>query len=101
MRRSTGRPAKLHVDGAFFSNDIDLLCDAAVRGLGIALLPRMLVRPHLESGALVQVRAFIDAAVAWVSRELAAGQRPSPRELPGVVAKKTKKAAPRSRRKRS
>jgi len=84
--------AKLQVDGAFVSNDIGLLCDAAVRGLGIALLPRGLVAPHLDSGALVQVladvvgaelqialvyperaflppkvRALIDAVAAWVS----------------------------------
>jgi hypothetical protein len=44
------------------------------------------------------VRAFIDAVVAWVQRELATGQHPSRRELPGVVAKKAKKAAPRSQR---
>lgn len=115
---------KLHVDGAFFSNDIALLRDAAVGGLGIALLPRGLVSPHLESGALVQVlagvvgaemqialvyreraflppqvRAFIDAVAAWVARELAANQRAPQRELPGVVTK-AKKAAPRSSSKR-
>lgn len=81
---------KFQVEGAFFTNDINLLCDAAIAGLGIAVLPLMLVRPHLESGALVQVlpgaiqaeshiavvyperefmspqlRAFIDALVAW------------------------------------
>jgi DNA-binding transcriptional LysR family regulator len=92
--------AKLQVDGAFFANDIGLLCDAAVRGLGIALLPHGLVTPHLESGALVQVladvvgaelqialvyperaflppkvRAFIDAVAAWVSGKLT----PTPR----------------------
>lgn len=87
--------AKLQVDGVFVSNDIGLLCDAAVRGLGIALLPHGLAAPHLDSGSLVQVltdivgaemqialvyperaflppkvRAFIDAVAAWVSREL-------------------------------
>jgi hypothetical protein len=53
---------KIHVDGAFFSNNIDLLCDTAVGGLGIALLPRALVAPHLESGALVQVLAGVVGA---------------------------------------
>lgn len=111
---------KLHVDGAFFSNDIALLCDAAISGLGIALLPRGLVSPHLESGALVQVlagvvgaemqialvyperaflppqvRAFIDAVAAWVPRELAANQHNSQREPP-VVVTRAKEAAPRS-----
>jgi DNA-binding transcriptional LysR family regulator len=84
---STG---KLHVDGAFFSNELSLLRDAAVRGLGIAYLPLMTVHQDLRSGALVQVlpdklraeaqvavvyperqfvppavRAFVDAVVEW------------------------------------
>lgn len=112
---------KIHVDGAFFSNDIHLLCDAAVGGLGIALLPRALAAPHLDSGALVQVlagvvgtelqialvypdraflppqvRAFIDAVAAWVARERAADRRPSVPEPSGAV---TKGAAPPSPRK--
>ncbi|WP_313904662.1 LysR family transcriptional regulator [Rhizobium bangladeshense] len=115
---------KLHVDGAFFANDIALLCDAAVSGLGIALLPHNLVAPHLASGALVQVlagvvgaemqialvyperaflppqvRAFIDAVAAWVSRELVANQHSSQREPLGVVTR-AKEVAPRSSSKR-
>jgi len=50
---------KLHVDGTLFSNDIALLCEAAVSGLGIALLPHNLVSSHLKSGALVQVLAGV------------------------------------------
>jgi DNA-binding transcriptional LysR family regulator len=85
------------VEGALFANDILLLCDAALEGLGIALLPLAVVRPHLERGALVHVlpgaiqaeaqfavvypereflpppvRAFIDAVVAWGPGELGA-----------------------------
>jgi DNA-binding transcriptional LysR family regulator len=81
---------KISVEGSFVSNDITLLTDAALRGLGIALLPTLLVGSLLESGALVrvlpgvihaesrvaivyqekellppQVRAFIDVLVAW------------------------------------
>jgi DNA-binding transcriptional LysR family regulator len=113
---------KLHVDGAFFSNDIALLCDAAVSGLGIALLPRRLVSPHLESGALVhvlagvvgaemqialvypertflppQVRAFIDAVAAWIKGELATNQRPPPPELSRAASKKTARRPPRKK----
>ena len=82
---------RLHVDGAFFANDIGLLREAAINGLGIALLPHSLVASHLERGTLVQVlagvvgaemqialvyperqflppqvRAFIDTVAAWV-----------------------------------
>ena len=81
---------KLHVDGAFFSNDLPLLRAAALSGLGIAFLPGILVRLHIDAGKLVQVlpgvletrsrfavvyperelvpaqvRAFVDAVAAW------------------------------------
>ena len=81
---------QLHVEGHLFSNDLQLLCMAALRGVGIAFLPLLLVYSHLESGALVpvlqgvlaaesriavvyperefvppQVRAFVDAVVEW------------------------------------
>ena len=83
---------RLKVDGAFFSNEPRLLLDAAVRGLGIAFLPRRIVEDALASGLLVetlagvvegedtisvvyaerdylppQVRAFVDAVTAWSS----------------------------------
>jgi DNA-binding transcriptional LysR family regulator len=86
---------EVHVEGTFSSNDLVLLCEAALAGLGMALLPVNLVRPHLRSGALVQVlagvvgaesrfaivyperelqpayvRAFIDTVVAWAPGEL-------------------------------
>jgi DNA-binding transcriptional LysR family regulator len=80
----------VHIEGSFSSNDPGLLRDAAVNGLGIALLPRLLVADLLESGVIVQVlagvveaehhvavvfleshllpahvRAFVDALVEW------------------------------------
>ncbi|MCX4242289.1 LysR family transcriptional regulator [Paraliomyxa miuraensis] len=82
--------AQVHVEGSFFTNEVTLLADAAVRGLGIALVPRILVESQLARGALVQVlpgvlegesrisvvyperelvppqvRAFVDTVVAW------------------------------------
>ncbi|MBS2031200.1 MAG: LysR family transcriptional regulator [Deltaproteobacteria bacterium] len=87
--------SKVHVEGTFFSSDIALLRDAAIRGLGIALLPTMTVHSQLERGELLQVlpgvigaesrvviayperefvppavRAFVDAVVPWAEREL-------------------------------
>jgi len=78
------------VEAALSSNDLELLCEAAVAGVGIALLPDTLVRELVAEGALVRVlpsvlegesrlavvhpdrehlpahvRAFIDELVAW------------------------------------
>jgi Transcriptional regulator len=81
---------KISVEGSFVSNDITLLMDAVLSGLGIAVLPTLLVGGLLKHGKLVrvlpelihaesrvaviypekeflppQVRAFIDVLVAW------------------------------------
>jgi DNA-binding transcriptional LysR family regulator len=86
---------QLHMEGVFFSNEVTLLHEAALRGLGIALLPGMIVRPSIDSGRLVrvlpglievethiaavyperefvppQVRAFVDALAAWAETDL-------------------------------
>ncbi len=87
------------MDGVFFSDDITLLCDAALNSRGIALLPEDLIREHIQQGDLLpvlrnilgtemqiavvypdrhfllpQVRAFIDAVVSWVALEIAASK---------------------------
>jgi DNA-binding transcriptional LysR family regulator len=66
---------KVRVEGVLFSNEIRLLCDAAIRGLGIAFLPLMLARVHVENGALVQVlpgvvEAESRVALVYPEREL-------------------------------
>lgn len=80
----------VRVRGVFSSNDLGLLRDAAVAGLGIALLPMLYIGDRIERGELTrvlpgivetedriaivyverelmppQVRAFIDAMTAW------------------------------------
>ncbi|HKO91599.1 MAG TPA: LysR substrate-binding domain-containing protein [Polyangiaceae bacterium] len=105
---------QLHLEGSFFSNEVSMLHEAALHGLGIALLPSVILRPSLDSGRLVQVlpgvveveshvaavyperefvppqvRAFLDALVAW-------GQK----ELPKARADKKASARARSRRPR-
>jgi DNA-binding transcriptional LysR family regulator len=90
-----GKDGKVQLDGVMSSNDLTLLVEAAVHGLGIAMLPRMFVLPLIEQGALVQVlagvleveaqiavvyperefvppqvRAFVEALVAWAKVEL-------------------------------
>ncbi len=87
---------RIRVDGVIVSNEIAFLCEAAVRGRGIALLPRMIVDSHLANGTLVpvlersvgaessislvyperefvppQVRAFVDTVAAWAKHGFA------------------------------
>lgn len=117
------RGGKLPVEGAFFTNEMPVLCEFALRGLGIALLPINLAQPYLDTGELVhvlsgevgaetrfsivyperefippQLRAFIDAVVAW--REV--GVAIAPPRIGERPAKKRKSrspgAKPRSRR---
>lgn len=69
----------VHVEGAFFCNDIALLCASAARGLGIALVPQLFVGARVDAGTLVQVlddASFGTDAVAivWAERELVAPQ---------------------------
>jgi len=119
---------KMSVEGSFVSNDITLLVDAAVRGLGIAVLPMLLVGAALERGDLVrvlpelihaetrmsivyqekellppQVRAFIDALIAWAPTAIYAARvtdRPPRPETPVKPHARAKPPAQRSRIKR-
>ena len=70
----TGR-GQLHVEGAFFSNELRLLAEAAVEGLGITLLPEPMVRRLIAAGELVQVLpgllgAPARASIVYSEREL-------------------------------
>jgi len=86
---SAGRSV-VRIDGSFSSNDLRLVRDAALRGLGIAMIPQIVLGDLVERGELVQVlpgvlesenrvsvvyverefiaphvRAFVEAMVAW------------------------------------
>jgi len=86
---------KVPIESQFVANDLQLLEAAALGGLGIALVPMLMVTPRLERGELVhvlpdlireearvalvypekeflppQVRAFIDVVVAWAPGRL-------------------------------
>lgn len=47
-----GRELNVHVRGPLVFNTIDLILDAAVGGLGLAYLPKDLVREHISNGRL-------------------------------------------------
>jgi DNA-binding transcriptional LysR family regulator len=97
----------VRVDGVFSANDLGLLRDAAISGLGIALLPMLLLREALENGTLVQVlRGVIEVenrlAVVYVEKELLPPQVRAFVEAlvawaPKLVREKLKRAAPARR----
>lgn len=112
------RGGKLAVEGAFFSNEMPVLCEFALRGLGIALVPINLAQRYLDSGELVhllsgevgaetrfsivyperefippQLRAFIDAVVAW--REV--GDAIAPPRIAVRAVKSRKRRAPNAK----
>jgi len=45
----------VHIDGAMVSNNGQVICDAAARGLGIALTPTFISGPDLQAGRLVTI----------------------------------------------
>jgi DNA-binding transcriptional LysR family regulator len=73
----TGGGRKVQLDGAFFSNSPTMLVQAAVRGLGIALVPSLAAESALARGRLVEVmpgllRAEGRIALVYPERELVA-----------------------------
>lgn len=66
---------QVQVQGAFFTNELRLLGQAAFAGLGITLLPEFMVRPLIASGDLVQVLPTVigtesRASLVYAEREL-------------------------------
>ncbi len=51
--RKDGRDMRQRVNGRFVADSGTLLCEAAARGCGIALLPSFIVGPHVVRGELV------------------------------------------------
>lgn len=65
----------LHVESVFSTNDLPLLRDAAIAGLGVALLPELVASEPVAAGKLVHVlRGIVEAqnklAVVYPEREL-------------------------------
>ncbi|HWO08932.1 MAG TPA: LysR substrate-binding domain-containing protein [Polyangiaceae bacterium] len=119
-----GARGRQHVEGILYSNELNLLRAAALRGLGIAYLPLMLVHEDLRSGALVPVlpdklrsealiavvyperqfvspavRAFVEMVVAWAPEALGKRLPEQCREAFAALAKRDARSG-RSRRPR-
>lgn len=54
---SPGKPRTVSPGGAFLANNGETLCDAAIQGIGIALLPLYIADRHLRDGQLMRVLA--------------------------------------------
>lgn len=50
-----GAPCTVNVNVRFESDSLQLNCDAAVNGLGVAQLPQALAKPHVQAQRLVRV----------------------------------------------
>ena len=50
-----GQTVTMDVRGGFVTNDIDMLCESAVAGLGLACVLETQAAPHIRCGALVSV----------------------------------------------
>jgi DNA-binding transcriptional LysR family regulator len=50
-----GRPVNVRVEGQFICNDVPMIIDAALDGLGLACLPEDHLAPLVEKGSLVPV----------------------------------------------
>jgi len=66
---------QVHLEAALFANDIGLLCAAAASGLGIAVVPKVLVAGRLDRDELVTVLDRADlgtdsVSAVYVDREL-------------------------------
>lgn len=50
-----GRPLNVRVEGSFITNDVDLVIEAAVAGMGLCCLPDLHLQPWIDRGELVPV----------------------------------------------
>ncbi len=70
VRGEGGSATELAIARRFRFDDLDAIADAALRGLGLARLPRWLAAPHVASGALVHLvdntqESEVDIHAVW------------------------------------
>jgi DNA-binding transcriptional LysR family regulator len=57
-----GKPRTVPIDPVFIANDVELACDAAAEGIGIAQPPLCYARPYIDTDRLVPILAPYVAA---------------------------------------
>ncbi len=66
-RGSGSRPGQVDLKGSFKCDSGDVLCDAALEGIGIVALPVFYVAEHLKDGSL---RSLLPGYVTWPERDI-------------------------------
>ena len=66
-RSADKRPGQVDLSGSFKCDSGEVLCDAALQGLGVALLPVFYVAEHVRDGRL---RALLPGYVTWPRRDI-------------------------------
>ncbi len=64
---SKGKEGQVNLHGTFKSNTGEMMCEAAVQGVGIVILPVFYVAEHLRTGALQQI---LSNSTTWPSRDI-------------------------------
>jgi DNA-binding transcriptional LysR family regulator len=72
--RGRARSEAVRTHGQLVSSDVGVICDAAVEGLGLAVLPSFVLAPFVRSGRLVRVLERVDVGsvpinVVYTSRK--------------------------------
>jgi DNA-binding transcriptional LysR family regulator len=69
-----GKIGQVNLSGTFKGDSGDLLCSAAIEGIGIAILPIFYVAEHLATGAL---QSILSDHVTWPRRDINAVFQPN------------------------
>jgi DNA-binding transcriptional LysR family regulator len=72
---AAGKREQLNLSGSFRSDSGDMLCRAAIEGVGIAILPAFYVAQHLSSG---QLQHLLPEYETWPLRDIHAVFQPNP-----------------------
>lgn len=62
-----GKEGQVNLRGTFKSNTGDMMCEAAIQGVGIVILPIFYVAEHLETGALQRI---LPDYTTWPDRDI-------------------------------
>jgi DNA-binding transcriptional LysR family regulator len=75
--RTTQGPVAIQAKQAFGVNNGDMIRDAVIAGLGLAMLPAFIASPAIKAGTLINVPLDLVADEEWIYMAHAQGRDPS------------------------